>query len=106
MIAKELFDKISIYIQDAVNSRDSSSMVDRIKMLGLQTEGEVNYAHLKCSYVAKDGSSIKFSFRSYDPSGPFQNIPDVNIIQLQLCQNDTVLTEINERFDDKSIYGA
>ena len=43
MFAKELFEQISGYIQEAVNSQDSSAFVDRVKALNLKTEGEVNY---------------------------------------------------------------
>ncbi|WP_140162557.1 hypothetical protein [Billgrantia desiderata] len=106
MIAEGLFKQIAGYIEEAARSQNSSPLVDRVKALGLDTEGEVNYMHLKCSYMAEDGSSIKFSFQSYDPSGPFQNLPDVNKIHLQLLKNGEVVYEINERFDDKSIYGA
>lgn len=106
MIAESLFNQMSSYIEEAVRSQNSSALVDRVKALSLDTEGEVNYMHLNCSYMAEDGSSIKFSFRSYDPSGPFQNHPDVNKVHLQLLKNGEVVSEINERFDDKSIYGA
>jgi len=103
VIAESLFNQIAGYIEEAVRSQNSSSLVDQVKMLGLDTEDEVNYMSLKCSYMADDGSSIKFSFRSYDPSGPFQNLPDVNKIHLQLLKNDDVVSQIGERFDDKSI---
>lgn len=106
MIAESLFNQIAGYIEEAVRSQNSSPLVDQVKALGLDTEGEVNYMNLKCSHVAEDGSSIKFSFRSYDPSGPFQNLPDVNKIHLQLLKNGDVVSEVSERFDDKSIYGA
>lgn len=106
MIAKGLFDKIYGYIEEAVRSQNSGPMVDKVKALGLDAEGEVNYMNLKCSYEATDGSSINFSFRSYDPSGPFQNLPDVNKIHLQLLKNGDVVSEVSERFDDKSIYGV
>ena len=106
MIAKELFDKISGYIEEAVRTQNSSPLVDKIKILNLNTEGEVNYMNLNCSFDGQDNSSIKFAFRSYDPSGPFQNLPDVNKIKLQLLLNGVIISEINERFDDKSIYRA
>lgn len=105
MIAKELFVKISAYINEAEKSRESSPLVDKVNALNLNTTGEANYMNLNCSYEAQDGSSIIFSFRSYDPSGPFQNLPDVNKIKLQLLQSGSVVSEIKTQFDDDSIYG-
>ncbi|WP_141246971.1 hypothetical protein [Halomonas salipaludis] len=106
MIAESLFNQIAGYMKEAVRTQSSSLLVDQVNALNLNTEGEVNYMNLKCSYMAKDGSSIEFSFRSYDPSGPFKNLPDVNKIHLQLLKNGDVVSQVSERFDDNSIYGA
>lgn len=104
MIAKELFEKIKGYIEEAAQTQNSSPLVDKVRALNLHKTGEINYMNLNCSYDAADGSSIVFSFRSYDPSGPFQNLPDVNKIKLQLLQGGAVISEVSKEFDDKSIY--
>ncbi len=106
MIAQDLFNQISGYIEEAKKSQNSSALVDQVKGMNLNTTGEVNYMNLNCSYEAQDGTSIKFSFRSYDPSGPFQHLPDVNKIKLQLLLNGIAVSEVSEEFDDKSIYGT
>jgi hypothetical protein len=105
MNARELFDQISDYVTEAEMTQNSSPLVDKVKALNLNIDGEVNYMNLNCSYQDQAGSSIKFSFRSYDPSGPFQNLPDVNKIEMQLFKNGAVISEINKRFDDKPAYG-
>lgn len=101
MLAKEMFETISNYIEEAVANRDSSTLVDKVKALNLAIEGESNYMDLNCSYTASDGTSIVFSFHSYDPSGPFQNLPDVNKIKLQLISNGNLVSEVSQEFDDK-----
>lgn len=45
--------------------------------------------------------SVTFRYHSYDPLGPFQNLPDVNKIEIKLIQNDQVIDEHNDYFDDK-----
>lgn len=105
MIARELYEKIKGYIEEAAETQNSSSLVVKVRDLNLNTTGQVNYMNLNCSYGAPDGSSIVFSFRSYDPSGPFQNLPDVNKIKLQLLQDGAVISEVSKEFDDNSIYG-
>lgn len=105
MIAKDIFDKISGFIKEAERTQNSSSLMDQVRALNLETIGEANYMNLNCSYQAADGSSINFEFRSYDPSGPFQNLPDVNKIKLQLIQSGSVVSEVATRFDDSSVYG-
>jgi hypothetical protein len=105
MIAKEVFDKISGYIEQAERTQKSSPLLDQVRALNLEMVGEANYMNLKCSYQAQDGSSIAFEFRSYDPSGPFQNLPDVNKIKLQLLKENSVVSEVSTRFDDASVYG-
>jgi len=105
MIAKDLFEQIAGYIDEAEQLQNSSLLVDKVKALNLKIEGEANYMNLNCSYGAQDGSSIMFSCRSYDPSGPFQNLPDINKIKLQLLQNGSVVSEVSKQFNDKSING-
>ena len=104
MIAKGKFDIIKKYIAESAVKQNSSYLVDKVRQMNLIVSGEANYMKLNCSHQEPDGSSILFSFKSYDPSGPFQNIPDVNKINLQLLQNGEVVEEINERYDDKSMY--
>lgn len=103
MIAKEVFEKIRGYIETSAEAQDASYLIDKVRELGL--DGEVNYMRFQCSYVAGDGSAILLDFRSYDPSGPFQNLPDRNKIKLQLLQHNIEIESIEETFDDKSIYG-
>ena len=105
LIAAEKFELIKQHIAESVVQQNSSYLVDKVKEMDLSFTGEVNYMCLNCSYIAPDNSSIVFSFKSYDPSGPFQNLPDVNKIKLQLFQNQNLVSEVVERYDDKSVYG-
>ena len=105
MIASKYFEIIKGYIAESVVKQDSSCLVDKVRELNLDISGEANYMRLNCSYNALDGSSVIFNFKSYDPSGPFQNIPDVNKVKLLLLQNQSVIAEVSEVYDDKSVCG-
>ncbi|MBH0010968.1 hypothetical protein I6F66_02610 [Pseudoalteromonas sp. NZS100_1] len=101
MLAEVKFNLIKSYINQSAMIQNSSYLVDRVREMNLSVSGEAHYYRLYCTYNEVDGSSILFEFRSYDPSGPFQSIPDVNKIKLQLLQNNQVVSEIFEQYDDK-----
>ncbi|MDO6557748.1 hypothetical protein [Paraglaciecola chathamensis] len=101
MLAQDKFNLIKSYIEESVKTQNSSYLVDRVREMNLDVSGDAHYYRLYCSCNESDGSSILFEFRSYDPSGPFQNLPDVNKIKLQLLQNNQLVSELIERYDDK-----
>jgi hypothetical protein len=101
MLAQGKFDLIKSHIEESAKIQNSSYLVDRVREMNLDVSGEAHYYRLYCSCKESDGSSILFEFRSYDPSGPFQNIPDVNKIKLQLFQDNQLVSELIEQYDDK-----
>ena len=101
MLAKSKFNLIKSYIEESAKIQNSSYLVDRVREMNLDISGDAHYYRLYCSCNEINGSSILFEFRSYDPSGPFQNILDVNKIKLQLLQNDQLISELIEQYDDK-----
>jgi hypothetical protein len=55
---------------------------------------------LKYEYRGSDGRSIILIFHSYDPSGPFQNLPDMNKFDLKLLGTSSVEREFSCSYED------
>jgi len=82
MLGTDLYQLLVSYCEEAVTTKKSAPLLEKVRALNPVIEGESHYARLKCSFVCTDGHGVQFSYRSYDPSGPFQNLPDVNKIEV------------------------
>ncbi|NTV05712.1 MAG: hypothetical protein HGA59_04285 [Chlorobiaceae bacterium] len=100
MLAREKYQQAIEIALEAKNEKNSGIIVEKIPDIGVEIVGEKNYMGLKCIYTAEDGSCIKFNYHSYDPSGPFQNLPDVNKIKIELFQDTEKIEECYMEFDD------
>ena len=100
MLAREKYQQAIVIALEAKVEKNSAIIIEKIPGLGMEIVGEKNYMDLKCLYQAEDGSCMKFSYHSYDPSGPFQNLPDINKIKIELFQNSDKLEEYVLEFDD------
>ena len=105
MLAKVYFENIKQLIDAASKSSDINILLHGLEGMGLIAVGELNSMLANYTYSAPDGSSINFHYHSYDPSGPFQNIPDTNKIKLDLLNEQQVIEEYSTQFDDGSLYG-
>lgn len=100
MIAEQKFYLLQTLIDESKRNRDTNNLINNVKNLNLNIEGESNFMRLNCSFVEVDGSSVHFTYRSYDPSGPFQNLPDINKIRLELRSNGSLIKEYYKEFED------
>jgi hypothetical protein len=80
MLAKDYFESIKILIENASESSDINILLRGLEDMNLVAVGEINSMLANYTYSTPDGSSIRFHYHSYDPSGPFQNLPDTNKI--------------------------
>ena len=101
MIAQDNFNVLKMLIDEASQTQDINSLLDKLKNMNLQAVGELNYMLANYVYQASDGSNIKFHYHSYDPSGPFQNLPDINKIKLELFNGQELIAKHDARFEDK-----
>jgi hypothetical protein len=101
MLAKQKFDAVKALVQQASKDQDANLIVHEVPKLGLNIVGESNYMLLNCEYEASDSTSLKFHYHSYDPSGPFQNIPDINKVKIELFNKGELVEKHEESFDDK-----
>lgn len=80
-----VYGKISELI-DGVNEKKytPSYVIDYAIKLGMLPVGDLNYSNVKVELYDSDGYVVQLELRSYDPSGPFQNLPDITKLHLSL----------------------
>lgn len=68
--------------------KDGDHVLAFMEEFGFRTEGLVQNPKPQTILVAQlalhDGRGVKLSERWYDPSGPFQNLPDIHVVWLEL----------------------
>lgn len=102
MQAKKLFDAIASAIDKACESRGFLEVCDSAAKLGM-IGGEVksfNTLKYEFSYADSDGGSVTLNVRSYDPSGPFQNEPDINRFTTKLLRDGREVDSYDRSYED------
>lgn len=101
LLAQNIFNCLKELTIKASSSRNTGIIIDEVPKMDMSILGEYNYMDLQCRHDASDGSAVTFRYHSYDPSGPFQNLPDTNKIDIKLIHHDQVIEEYSCHFDDK-----
>lgn len=84
--ATEVFEAIKVGIDKAVEAESFISvcnLADELRMEGGEDESSTSLSYLY-EYQGNDGKRVTLHVRSYDPSGAFQNRPDVNRFTVEL----------------------
>ena len=105
MIAREKYIFLKSMVLFFSRNKDINGLLDRVRELQLDAIGESNSMYYECVYHSTDGNSVNFTYKSYDPSGAFQNLPDINKVKIELFENGVLTAAHDERFSDESIYG-
>ena len=105
MLANEKYKNIVNKIDEAEKHKDINLLLDYLDSLGLSSVGEKNSMLANYELSEADGSKIKVHYHSYDPSGPFQNLPDINKTKIELFNGNNLVSEYSANFEDESIYG-
>ncbi|MGI2095320.1 hypothetical protein ACRN96_22610 [Shewanella oncorhynchi] len=101
MLAEQKFKELISLVDRASKEQNANLIVDEVPKMGVTLIGEHNYMLLNGTYAESDGSRLTFHYRSYDPSGPFQNIPDVNKIKIELFFNNLSVSVYEDVFNDE-----
>ncbi|MEZ8618972.1 hypothetical protein AB4374_13900 [Vibrio splendidus] len=99
MKASETYEYVKSLVLRAEKDLDTDTLVNAIKEQNWLVSGEFNYMIMDVQKKESDGSSVRLYYKSYDQSGPFQNLPDISKVQVQLIENNEVVEEINVRFE-------
>lgn len=98
MNTEEKFLVLKDALTKACSLKDHLIVKDVAKSLGFtETEQPRSMTH---EYLGADGWSIVLIIRSYDPSGPFQNLPDVNKFDLKLICDSSVKRGFSCSYED------
>lgn len=102
MQARQVYDSLVTAIDKACESRGFLEVCDVAVRLGM-TGGEVkafNSLRYEYAYKDDDGQTVDLNVRSYDPSGPFQNEPDINRFTAKLRVNGSEVVSHDRSYTD------
>lgn len=102
MQAKTLYEAIVGAIDMACESRGFLEVCDSAVKLGM-SGGEVkafNTLKYEFAYTDSEGGSVVLNVRSYDPSGPFQNEPDINRFTAKLLIKGHEIASHDRSYED------
>lgn len=87
MNAEESFEAMKAFVDAACKAKDHSFAVIAAERLGFQhipISGASSQVFANLRYQEPSGSEVWLVAKWHDPSGPFQNIPDINRLRLTL----------------------
>ncbi len=102
MNTEEKFIVLQEAVTKACSQKDYFIARDVAASLGFTETEQPRSITLSIKYEYRDsgGRSIVLIFHSYDPSGPFQNLPDVNKFDLKLIGTSSVEKEFSCSYED------
>lgn len=78
--ALEVFEKLKAAINDALQNEGFNEVLqvaEKLRMAGGLDTRPMSLSY-RYEYRTNEGQKVDLHVRSYDPSGPFQTIPDIN----------------------------
>ena len=86
MNAENIFEEMKAFVSAACNAKDHSLAVQAAEKFGFCSvpTGSLSQIFADLRYKDPNGSEISLVAKWLDPSGPFQNLPDINRILLTL----------------------
>lgn len=102
MNTREIFASLRNALEEARSQQDSSIATSAANSFGfVESDESRNFTFaVRYSYTGSDGYSIVLNYRSYDPSGPFQNLPDINKFSLTLVNGGSEEDSYSCSFED------
>lgn len=101
--ASDVFEALKQGIDKAVSDENFMSvcnLADELRMDGGE-EGRSTSLSYRYQYQDGDGQQVGLHVRSYDPSGPYQNIPDMNRITVNLYDSKgNVMASYDRSYSD------
>ena len=100
--AQGIFDGIVTAIAISCENRDDAGFLTFVRENGLTTTNVPKGPILRLVHekMFPDGWSVSVEYRSYDPSAPYQNEPDINKFETKLFHNGNLVTENRQQYSD------
>lgn len=102
MLANTLYDAVTRAIDKACETQGFLEVCDVAAQLGM-AGGEVksfNALRYEFTYSDSQGNQVTLNVRSYDPSGPFQNEPDINRFTAKLILGGHVVASHDRQYSE------
>jgi hypothetical protein len=102
MQAKAIFDAVTRVVDRACESRGFQEVCDSAAKLGMAGGRVSSFNILKYEFTYADGKGgiITLNVRSYDPSGPSQNQPDINRFTVKLLCDGREVESHDRSYED------
>lgn len=102
MEARRVYEALVIAIEKACAVHGFSEVCDEAQRLGMSGGRANSLTSLRYDfkYESPDGGVVTLDVRSYDPSGPFQNEPDINRFTARLYENGQERTAYDRQYSD------
>jgi len=86
MSAEKLFEEMKAFVDAACNEQNHSLAVQAAEKFGFHSLPTSSMSQIFADLRYKDltGGEVNLVAKWHDPSGPFQNLPDINRIRLTL----------------------
>jgi hypothetical protein len=100
--SKQVFDWLADAIERTVAAKGFNEVCQYAEQLGL-TGGQTNSMTTlgyRFEGVDASGARVELYVRSYDPSGPFQNVPDINRFTVTLTENGVETGRYHDEYSD------
>ena len=98
-----IFNELKTALQLSCSARDDSQFRLFLSNNGFTEENTTNGFTFSMRYsLTHENGSIVINYRSYDPSGPFQNLPDENKYDATLTLNGQPVESFATSFTDQT----
>lgn len=102
LLAKTLYDAVASVIDKACESKGFREVCDVAAQLGM-AGGELNSFNAlryEFAYADEVGDQVTLNVRSYDPSGPFQNEPEINRFTVKLISRGREVASHERQYNE------
>jgi hypothetical protein len=102
MSAEKLFEEMKVFVDAACKEKNYSLAVQGAENFGFQSFPTEGMSQVLADLRYKDftGSEVWLVAKWHDPSGPFQNLPDINRIRLTLRVSGQPPVEYMREYED------
>jgi hypothetical protein len=102
MSAEKLFEEMKAFVDTACKQKDHLLAVQAAEKFGFHSFPTNSMSQIFADFRYKDhtGCEVWLVAKWHDPSGPFQNLPDINRIYLALRVPDMPSVEYMREYED------
>lgn len=100
--AETVFTEVKKSVVEACKAKKYLLVEDKAIQLGFSKMDNSQGFMLKINflYEVENNERVELEFRSYDQSGPFQHLPDMNKFEVKLYKTDLLKDSYTDSYED------